>query len=123
MALLRRLRIQAETAAVSFRTKLGKDAFVFSDVSDGSQPWIPTTTWLRYKRLCEDCGVDTTRLDDLRAKMSTELIECGVPVPVVSALRGQAQNSTAAMTLDVYTGRNPELDRHAGEVMDCLLDG
>jgi site-specific recombinase XerD len=123
MAMLRRLRIQAEGAAARAGTKLDKDAFVFSDAPDGSQPWVPTTTWLRYKRLCEDCDVDATRLHDLRAMMSTELIERGVPVPVVSARLGHAQNSTTAMTLDVYTGRNPELDRHAAHVMDRLLDG
>jgi integrase len=55
--------------------------------------------------------------------MSTQLIEHGMPVPVVSARLGHSQNSTTAMTLDVYTGRNPELDRRAGELMDDLLDG
>jgi hypothetical protein len=35
---------------------------------------------------------------------------------------GHAENSTTAMTLDVYTGRSPELDRQAGELMDQLLD-
>jgi integrase len=123
MEMLRRLRLQAETAAANSSTKLAKDAFVFSDAPDGSRPWIPTTTWLRYKRLCEESGVEATRLHDLRAMMSTELIEHGMPVPVVSARLGHAQNSTTAMTLDVYTGRNPELDQRAGELMDQLLDG
>lgn len=54
--------------------------------------------------------------------MSTQLIEHGVPIPVVSARLGHAQNSTTAITLDIYTGRNPELDRQAGELMDQLLD-
>jgi integrase len=123
MGMLRRLLLQAETAAANFSTKLDKDAFVFSDAPDGSRPWVPTTTWLRYKRLCEECGVEATRLHDLRAMMSTELIEHGMPVSVVSARLGHAQNSTTAMTLDVYTGRNPELDQSAGELMDRLLDG
>jgi site-specific recombinase XerD len=123
MGMLRRLRLRAETAAANSGTKLAKDAFVFSDAPDGSRPWVPTTTWLRYRRLCEECGVEATRLHDLRAMMSTELIERGVPVPVVSARLGHAQNSTTAMTLDVYTGRNPELDQRAGDLMDRLLDG
>jgi integrase len=123
MGMLLRLRLKAETAATNCSTKLAKHAFVFSDIPDGSQPWVPTTTWLRYKRLCEEYGVEATRLHDLRAMMSTELIERGVPVPVVSARLGHAQNSTTAMTLDVYTGRNPELDQRAGDLMDQLLDG
>jgi site-specific recombinase XerD len=123
MRMLRRLRLQVEAAATDSGIKLAKDAFVFSDAPDGIQPWVPTTTWLRYKRLCEQCGVEATRLHDLRAMMSTELIERGVPVPVVSARLGHAQNSTTAMTLDVYTGRNPELDQRAGGLMDQLLDG
>jgi site-specific recombinase XerD len=122
MSMLRRLRTQAETGAETSRTTLVPDAFVFSDAPDGSQPWVPTTTWLRYKRLSEECGIRATRLHDLRAMMSTELVERGVPIPVVSARLGHAQNSTTAITLDVYTGRNPALDRQAGELMDLLLD-
>jgi integrase len=111
MSMLRELRSLAETRATESGARLRKDAFVFSDLTDGSEPWVPSTMWLRYKRLCEECGIAATRLHDLRAMMSTELIERGVPVPAVSARLGHAQNSTTAMTLDVYTGRNPALDR------------
>jgi hypothetical protein len=65
--MLRRLRTEAETAAKERGTRLRRDAFVLSSVPDGSRPWVPTTTWLRYKRLCEDCGLDVTRLHDRRA--------------------------------------------------------
>lgn len=122
MDLLRTLRDQAEAAAAEAGTSLPGSALVFSDEPDASRPWVPNTTWRRYKRLCESIGCEPTRLHDLRATMSTQLIDHGVPIPVVSARLGHSQNSTTAITLDVYTGRNPELDRQAGELMDRLLD-
>jgi integrase len=122
MAMLERLHRNQLEQAGACGLKLRRDAFVFSDAPDGSEPWVPTTTWSRYKRLCSECGLAPTRLHDLRATMSTQLIEHGTPIPVVSARLGHSQNSTTAMTLDVYTGRNPELDRRAGQLMDDLLD-
>ena len=50
-------------------------------------------------------------------------LERGTPLQAVSARLGHAYNSSTFITLDVYTGRNPELDRAAGELMDALLDG
>jgi integrase len=123
LSMLRQLRSAAEAVAAQCGTKLSRDAFVFSDDPAGRRPWVPTTTWLRSKRLCERCGLDPTRLHDLRAMMSTQLIEHGIPVSVVSARLGHAQNSTTAITLDVYTGRNPQLDRQAGDLVDRPLDG
>ena len=82
------------------------------------------TTTLRFQRLCITAGLpETTRLHDLRSMMRTELLKRGTPLQAVSARPGHAYNSSTFITLDVYTRRNPELDRAAGELMDGLLDG
>lgn len=100
------------------------NAFVFSDEPDGSRHWVPRTTTVRFQRLCVKAGLPaSTRLHDLRSMMSTELLERGTPLQAVSARLGHAYNSSTFITLDVYTGRNPELDRAAGELVDALLDG
>jgi integrase len=124
MRMLKALYDESFEAAVACGIVLPDDAFVFSDEPDGSRHWIPVTTTRRFQRLCESVGLPkTTRLHDLRSMMSTELLERGTPLQAVSARLGHAYNSSTFITLDVYTGRNPELDRVAGEPMDALLDG
>lgn len=95
-------------------------AFVFSDTIDGSMPANPSTTWLRFKRACRAAGVDVVRLHDLRSTMATELLDRGVPLPVVSARLGHADATT---TLRTYTGHIPKSDRSAADVMGEILGG
>jgi integrase len=110
--------------AVACGIVLPDRAFVFSDEPDGSRHWTPVTTTRRFQRVCAKAGLpETTRPHDLRSMMSTELLERGTPLQAVSARLGHAYNSSTFITLDVYTGRNPELYRAAGELMDALLDG
>jgi integrase len=123
MRMLKALYDESFELGLACGIQLPDDAFVFSDDPDGSRHWIPRTTTQRFQRLCVKAGLPvTTRLHDLRSMMSTELLERGTPLQAVSARLGHAYNSSTFMTLDVYTGRNPELDRAAGELMDALLD-
>jgi len=109
--------------AVAFGLELPRDSFVFSDAPDCSKPWIPVTTWRRYSELCRELDVPTTRLHDLRAMMSTQLINRGLPVPAVGGRLGHAYTSHTYVTLDVYTGRDKHYDDIAAQMMDDLLDG
>ena len=124
MRMLKALFDQSFENALACGIALPDAAFVFSDEPDGSRHWRPVTTTQRFQRLCVEAGLPkTTRLHDLRSMMSTQLLERGTPLQAVSARLGHAYNSSTFITLDVYTGRNPELDRAAGELMDALLDG
>ena len=123
MRMLKDLYDESFENALACGIHLPSEAFVFSDEPDGSRYWIPVTTTRRFQRLCVEAGLPaTTRLHDLRSMMSTELLERGTPLQAVSARLGHAYNSSTFMTLDVYTGRNPALDRAAGDLMDALLD-
>ena len=123
LALLRQLYDEMFERAVAFGAELARDAFVFSDAPDGSDFWIPRTTWDRYARLCRELSLPTTRLHDLRAMMSTELINRGLPVPAVGGRLGHAYSSHTYVTLDVYTGRDKHYDDIAAQMMDDMLDG
>lgn len=120
LARLRTLHDRAVTDAMTCETSLPETAFVFSDSPVGDRPWNPATTMRRFKKVCAAAGLPaTTRLHDLRHLMATHLIDQGVPIPVVSARLGHAQNST---TLDVYTGRVADSDAAAADVMGRLFD-
>lgn len=123
VARLRELYDEMFERAAAFGVDLTKEAFVFSDVPDGSEPWIPSTTWRRYSGLCKELHIPTTRLHDLRAMMSTQLINRGLPVPAVGGRLGHAYTSHTYVTLDVYTGRDKHYDDIAAQMMDDLLDG
>lgn len=119
LARLQALHDRAFTDALACDLALTTTAFVFSDSPVGDEPWNPNTTARRFKRACEAAGLPpTTRLHDLRHLMATYLIDQGVPIPVVSARLGHAQNST---TLDIYTGRIAASDAAAAEVMGHLF--
>jgi integrase len=121
LELLRAHHDRAFELALACEVSLPTDAFVFSDAPDGSWPWNPRTTAARFTRACLAAGLPkATRLHDLRHLMATHLIDQGVPIPVVSARLGHAQNST---TLDIYTGRVAASDSVAADVMGRLLDG
>jgi integrase len=118
---LQALHDRAFTDALACGAALPKDAFIFTDDPMGEVPWRPATTASRFTRACAAAGLpETTRLHDLRHLMATHLIDQGVPIPVVSARLGHAQNST---TLDIYTGRVDASDAAAGDTMERLLDG
>lgn len=124
MRMLKALYDESFEIALACGIQLPDNAFVFTDDPNGSRHWVPVTTTHRFQRLCVKAGLpESTRLHDLRSMMSTELLERGTPLQAVSARLGHAYNSSTFITLDVYTGRNPELDRAAGELMDALLDG
>lgn len=119
MDLLRRCYDQAFELAVSCGIALPKQAFVFSDQTDGATPWKPATTARRFSRCATAAGLPaTTRIHDLRALCGTHLADSGIPIPVIGARLGHTLNSTTA---DIYVGRVPESDRLAAEVMGRLF--
>ncbi len=117
---IRALHDQAFERALACGVALPAAAFVFTDDPLGDTPWIPQTTAARFKRACAAAGLPkTTRLHDLRHLMATHMVDQGVPIPVVSARLGHAQNST---TSDIYTARVPDSDRAAADVIGRLMD-
>jgi integrase len=118
---LRGVHAAALDLALECGTTVASNGFVFSDAVGGTVPWKPTTTAARFSRACKSSGLPPeVRLHDLRHFMATWLINEGVPIPVVSARLGHAQNST---TLDIYTGRVAASDATAAEIMGRFLDG
>jgi integrase len=69
--------------------------------------------------LCDDSGLDGHRLHDLRHFMATEMINAGVPVPIVAARLAHARGST---TLNFYAHAVPGGDRDAAVGLAALLD-
>lgn len=121
MAALEVLRDEIIVRALDEAVPFDPDWFVFSDHPLGETHWNPVTTTRRFQRACERAGMSkTTRLHDLRQLMATHLADQGLPLPALSGRLGHATNS---ITLDVYTGRVPETDRAAAEIMGRLLDG
>ena len=59
-------------------------------------------------------GLDHFRLHDLRHFMATQMLDAGVPVPIVAARLAHARAST---TLNVYTHAVPGGDRRAAEML------
>jgi integrase len=57
-------------------------------------------------------------LHDLRHFMATQMLDAGVPVPIVAARLAHARAST---TLNVYAHAVPEGDRTAAELFSCRL--
>ena len=117
---LRDLQARRMDFALACGIVLPETAFVFSDAPDGSRFWIPTTTARRFSRACVAAGLPKgTSPHDLRHMMATHAIDGGIPIPVVSARLGHAQNST---TLDVYAGRVAVSDEAVATLMAGLFD-
>lgn len=123
VAALQCLRDDAVLRALEVEVAYDPFWFVFSDDPLGATWWNPATSTARFRRACVMAGMSpATRLHDLRQLMATHLADQGLPVPALAARLGHSANSTA-LTLNVYTGRVPETDRRAAEIMGRLLDG
>ena len=91
--------------------------FVFSD-DGGVTAWKPnrvTKTFIRYRRAA---GCRDFRLHDLRHFMATEMLNAGVPLPVVARRLDHQRPST---TLNFYAQAVPGGDAHAAEALEALL--
>lgn len=93
--------------------------FVFSD-DGGVTAWKPnrvTKTFIRYRRAA---GCREFRFHDLRHFMATEMLNAGIPLPVVARRLDHQRPST---TLNFYAQAVPGGDAHAAAALEALLNG
>ena len=89
-----------------------ENRFVFSSDQAGLRPWSPNLVTKRFIRVRRAAGLDHFRLHDLRHFMATQMLDAGVPIPIVAARLCHARAST---TLNVYAHAVPGGDRLAAE--------
>lgn len=87
--------------------------FVFSS-EEGTQPWHPNFVTKHFIELREAAGLRHFRLHDLRHFMATEMLNAGVPVPIVAARLAHQRAST---TLNVYAHAIPGGDQAAADLL------
>ena len=92
----------------------GLDRFVFSSDLDGTKPLLPNFVTKRFIDERRRAGLPHFRLHDLRHFMATEMLDAGVPVPIVAARLAHARAST---TLNVYAHAVPGGDTVAAETL------
>lgn len=99
----------------------GTDGFVFASYGpSGSQPWRPNYVTKRFIELRQAAGLRHFRLHDLRHFMATEMLDAGVPVPIVAARLAHQRAST---TLNVYAHAVPGGDQMVADVLWHRLAG
>jgi integrase len=97
-----------------------ENRFVFSSDKAGAWPWAPNFVTKRFIRMRRAAGLDHFRLHDLRHFMATQMLDAGVPIPIVAARLCHARAST---TLNVYAHAVPGGDRLAAESLRRRVDG
>jgi integrase len=93
---------------------LNPDGFVFSDDANSAAAWKPNRVTKAFGRLRRDAGLRQFRLHDLRYFMATQMLEAGVPLPVVSRRLDHRRVST---TLDRYAHAVPGGDAAAAQTL------
>jgi integrase len=93
--------------------------FVFSSDKAGTRPWSPNFVTKRFIRVRRAAGLGHFRLHDLRHFMATQMLDAGVPIPIVAARLCHARAST---TLNVYAHAVPGGDRLAAEALWRRVD-
>jgi integrase len=88
--------------------------FVFCVDRTGTRPWLPNFVTKRFIVARRAAGLGHFRLHDLRHFMATEMLDAGVPVPIVAARLAHARAST---TLNVYAHAVPGGVRLAAEAL------
>jgi integrase len=58
--------------------------FVFSSDRAGIRPWSPNFVTKRSIRVRRAAGLDHFRLHDFRHFMATQMLDAGVPIPIVA---------------------------------------
>jgi integrase len=100
------------------REENGEDAidqrFVFCADRTGTRPWLPNFVTKQFIVARRAAGLGHFRLHDLRHFMATEMLDAGVPVPIVAARLAHARAST---TLNVYAHAVPGGDHLAAEAL------
>ena len=114
------LRAQVEEQEERARvcgTVLDADAYIFSDVVDGTEPWKPGSITLYFGRLRSRVGLDHLDFHSLRKFMETYGQRLGFS-PVQVALRAGHDPSVAARH---YTGNIEEADRALARAIAALI--
>ncbi len=88
--------------------------FLFAADAAGTRPWLPNFVTKRFIRVRQAAGLGHFRLHDLRHFMATEMLDAGVPVPIVAARLAHARAST---TLNAYAHAVPGGDRLTAETL------
>jgi integrase len=91
-----------------------ENRFVFSSDKTGLRPWSPNFVTKRFIRVRRAAGLGHFRLHDLRHFMATQMLDAGVPIPIVAARLCHARAST---TLNVYAHAVPGGDWLAAEAL------
>jgi integrase len=112
-------RRTVEERAAAAGMQLKGDAYVFSHDPDGARPWRPDYVSKQFRRLRAESGLEGHRLHDLRHFMATEMINAGVPIPIVAARLAHSRSST---TINVYAHAVPGGDRGAAVGLAARLD-
>jgi len=95
------------------------NCFIFSSDKAGTRPWSPNFVTKRFIKVRRAAGLSHFRLHDLRHFMATQMLDAGVPVPIVAARLCHARAST---TLNVYAHAVPGGDRSAAEALWQRVD-
>ena len=95
-----------------------RERYVFCSDTSGSRPWKPNYVTKRFIRARKAAGLSHFRLHDLRHFMATQMLDVGVPVPIVAARLAHARAST---TLNVYAHAVPGGDRYAARQLSERL--
>jgi integrase len=96
-----------------------ENRFVFSSDEAATRPWSPNFVTKRFIRVRRAAGLSHFRLHDLRHFMATQMLDAGVPIPIVAARLCHARAST---TLNVYAHAVPGGDRLAAEALWRRVD-
>lgn len=117
VVMLRTRRREMESLARHHQVELDPEAYVFSDLPDGSEPWRPSRVTQTFRRITVDLGVQC-RLHDLRHLHISLLLAAGVDVRTVA---GRAGHSQPTMTLNRYGHFMPAADRGAATAIAGAL--
>jgi integrase len=118
-ASLELLRRHRQATSTGGGVMASENRFVFSSDETGTPPWSPNFVTKRFIRVRRAAGLDHFRLHDLRHFMATQMLDAGIPIPIVAARLCHARAST---TLTVYAHAVPGGDRLAAEALWRRVD-
>ncbi len=116
--LLRRWRIRCQDRAAEVGVQLAADGFVVSPFPDGSRPVNPDSFSSAVHRLCVDLEMPHVHLHSLRHFAATEMLSAGIDARNAAEVLGHANPS---LTLSVYAHATADRQRHAADVLGCML--
>ncbi|MDP9240591.1 MAG: site-specific integrase [Actinomycetota bacterium] len=106
---------RAVTQAAAIGVTLPAEAFMFSQLPDGSTHLVPDSVGQRYSRMAARLGL-STHLHSLRHYSATELIAVGFDVRTIAGRLGHGGGGTT--TLRVYAAWVSEVDQRAASALE-----